>query len=584
MSSGELKNNNFKFINMYIIGLNAYHADSSASLIKDGRVLYATEEERFTREKHWAGLPINSIEFCLKSENINISDVSFICIGRDPSAKQLQKFLYLIKNPLGALKLLFQRFFNRGDLNNIEQKITKKFGFCPKLIFVEHHRAHLASAFYSSEFNESTIVSIDGSGDFSTLMIARGDNKKIEVLESQNFPVSIGIFYTAFTQFLGFPYYGDEYKVMGLSPYGDPIYLKKLRSIIWVGEKTILDWSSKFFNLNGGVIKYENNIPIVSTLFNEKYFEKSFGKRRLKSEEITKRDKDLAASLQLRTEELIFEIVERAIKITGCSNVCIAGGVAQNSVANGKIISNTSASSLYIPSAGHDAGISMGAAQYHFHNNLGFERVEALYNANLGISFNNQQIKEKLDVLGITYQYLDDDLLFKYLASEIASGNVVGFFDGQAEFGPRALGSRSILADPRNPEAQRLLNEKIKMRESFRPFAPSILEEFGDEYFENYQFTPFMERVLQIRKEKRHLIPAVTHVDGSGRLQSVSRSLRPRYHQLISEFYKLTGIPILINTSFNENEPVVNIPEEAIHTFERTNLDLLVLGNFILKK
>lgn len=569
---------------MYIIGLNAFHADSSASLLKDGRVLFATEEERFTRKKHWAGLPLNSIDFCLKSENIDISDVSYICIGRDPSAKQLDKILYLIKNPFGALKLFFQRIINRGDLKNIENRISEKFGFCPKLVFVEHHRSHLASAFYSSEFNEATIVSIDGSGDFSTLMIAKGDNKKIEVLESQNFPVSIGILYTAFTQFLGFPYYGDEYKVMGLSPYGDPIYLKKLRSIMWVGEKTILDWNSKYFNLGGGVVKYKNNIPQISTLFNEKYFEKSFGKKRLKGKDITKRDKDLAASLQLRTEELIFEIIDRAIKITGCYNVCIAGGVAQNSVANGKIISKTSASRLYIPSAGHDAGISMGAAQYHFHNNLGFERVEALYNANLGISFNDRQIKEKLEVLGVSFQYMNDHELFKFIANEIASGKVVGFFDGQAEFGPRALGSRSILADPRNPGAQRLLNEKIKMRESFRPFAPSILEEFGDEYFENYQFTPFMERVLQIRKEKRDLIPAVTHVDGSGRLQSVSRSLRPRYHQLITEFYRLTGIPILINTSFNENEPVVNIPEEAIHTFERTNLDLLVLGNYLLKK
>ena len=569
---------------MYIIGLNAYHADSSASLLKDGRVLYATEEERFTREKHWAGLPLQSIEFCLKSENIEISNVSFICIGRDPSAKQLQKFVYLVKNPFVALKLLFQRIINRGDLKNIEQKITQKFGFCPEIIYVEHHRAHLASAFYSSEFKEATIVSIDGSGDFSTLMIAKGDNKKIEVLESQDFPTSIGIFYSAFTQFLGFPYYGDEYKVMGLSPYGNPIYLEKLRSIVWVGEKSLLEWNSNYFNLSDGVINYENNIPIVSPLFNEKYFEEAFGKRRLKGEEITERDKNLAASLQIRTEELIFEIIDRAIKMTGCNNVCIAGGVAQNSVANGKIISRTSASSIYIPSAGHDAGISMGAAQYHFYNKLGFERVEALYNANLGISFNNKQIEEKLEFKGLTYQYMEDDVLFKFVASEIASGKVVGFFDGQAEFGPRALGSRSILADPRNPQAQRLLNEKIKMRESFRPFAPSILEEFGAEYFENYQFTPFMERVLQIRKAKHHLIPAVTHVDGSGRLQSVSRSLRPRYHQLITEFYKLTGIPILINTSFNENEPVVNIPEEAIHTFERTNLDLLVLGNFLLMK
>jgi carbamoyltransferase len=569
---------------MYIIGINAYHSDSSASLLKDGKVLWATEEERFTREKHWAGLPLISVDFCLKSECISMSEVSYICIGRDPSAKKIQKLIYFIRNPFAALKLLFKRFNNHEDLNNIEQKIIDRYGTCPKLIFVEHHRAHLASAFYSSDFNEATVISIDGSGDFSTLMIAKGIGNKIEVLESQNFPVSIGIFYTAFTQFLGFPFYGDEYKVMGLSPYGQSTYLKKLRSIIWVGKKNILEWDSNYFNFSSGVIEYKNNIPVISTLYNKKNFERSFGKARMKGEMLTQRDMDIAASVQQRTEEIIFEIVERAIKLTGCSNVCIAGGVAQNSVANGKIISNTNAKYLYIPSAGHDAGISMGAAQFYFHNILEFKRVEALYNANLGISFTNQQIKEKLQGLDIINSFMPDEVLFKFIANQLAIGKVIGFFDGQAEFGPRALGSRSILADPRNPNAQQLLNEKIKKRESFRPFAPSILEEFGDEYFENYQFTPFMERVLKIRNSKQHLIPAVTHVDGSGRLQSVRKSLRPRYHQLITEFYNLTGIPILINTSFNENEPVVNIPEEAINTFERTNLDILVIGNYILKK
>jgi carbamoyltransferase len=569
---------------MYILGVNAFHADSSAALLKDGRVIWATEEERFTRVKHWAGLPIISIDFCLKSEGISMSDVSYICIGRDPSVKQIEKLLYFLKHPFFALKLLFQRLSNRGDLKHIKKNIVETFGSCPKLIFVEHHRAHLASAFYSSEFNEATVISIDGSGDFSTVMIAKGNDKEIEVLESQNFPVSVGIFYSAFTQFLGFPYYGDEYKVMGLSPYGHPKYLDKLRSIIWVGKKNILEWDANYFNLNDGVIKYESNIPVVSDLFNKKTFEESFGKARSRGEEIIQRDKDLASSLQCRTEELIFEIIDRAVSLTGISSVCIAGGVAQNSVANGKIVANTKATSLYIPSAGHDAGISMGAAQFHYFNNLQFGRVEALYNANLGIAFNNNQVAHKLSDLGLHHVYMPDEELFKFIANKIANGNVIGFFDGQAEFGPRALGSRSILADPRNPTAQKLLNEKIKKRESFRPFAPSILEEYGEEYFENYQFTPFMERVLQIRKDKRHLVPAVTHVDGSGRLQSVRQSLRPRYHQLITEFHKITGIPILINTSFNENEPVVNIPEEAIHTFERTNLDILVIGNYILKK
>ena len=569
---------------MYILGINAFHADSSATLIKNGEVIFATEEERFTRKKHWAGLPIQSIKFCLDAEKINIKDISTICIGRDPKAKVFNKIKYIFSSPRPALNMLKQRLANKNDVSSINDKIKEVFGFCPKIEFIEHHRAHLASAFFSSPFEEATLISIDGSGDFSTIMIAKGIGNKIEVIESQDFPVSIGFFYSAFTQFLGFPYYGDEYKVMGLSPYGSPEYLKEMRSIMWSGDKNILEWNSSFFNLNNCAVSYSDNIPNVSQLFDESNFEKLFGVKKSKNEEINQRHKNIASSLQMRTEELIFEIIERAFKQTGISNLCIAGGVAQNSVANGKILNNTSIKEIYIPSAGHDAGISMGASQYHYFHNLDNKRIEALYNANLGISFSNEKIKEIIEGLGLSYKYLEDDTLFKYVAKAISNNNVIGFFDGKAEFGPRALGSRSILADPRNSKAQQLLNEKIKKRESFRPFAPSILEDYGEEYFKNYQFTPFMERVLPIRKEKQKLIPAVTHVDGSGRLQSVSKELRPRYYELILEFYNITGIPILINTSFNENEPVVNIPEEAIDCYLRTDMDMLVIGNYILEK
>ena len=568
---------------MIILGINAYHADSSASLLINGKIICATEEERFTRIKHWAGLPLQSIEFCLEYAKISIDQVDSICIGRDPKSKILNKILYSIKNFTSAKEMLVQRLSNRTDLNDFNQIIKNHFGYCPKVHFIEHHRAHLASAFFSSPFNKSTIVSIDGSGDFSTVMIAKGENSKIEVLDSQDFPVSLGILYTAFTQFLGFPYYGDEYKVMGLSPYGNPVYLKELRSIVWSGNKSIIDWDKRFFNLKNGAISYENNQPVAPEIFSS-HFEKLFGKKREKSEPINQRHKDIACSLQRRTEEIIFEILEKAFSLGDSKNICIAGGVAQNSVANGKIITSTSFEKMYIPSAGHDAGISMGAAQYHYFHNMKNKRLDALFDANLGINFSNSQIKTFLSSKNLKYKFLDDKNLFNYIANLISNEKVVGFFDGQAEFGPRALGSRSILADPRNQNAQKLLNEKIKKRESFRPFAPSILEEFGNDFFENYQFTPFMERVLPIKKNKRKLIPAVTHVDGSGRLQSVSKKLRPRYHALINEFYKITGIPILINTSFNENEPVVNKPEEALDCFLRTNLDVLVLGNYVLEK
>ena len=568
----------------YILGINAYHADSSAALLINGEVVSATEEERFTRQKHWAGLPIKSIEFCLNSHDLKMSDISSICIGRDPKAKIFNKIKYMAKNIKPSISMLKQRFSNRSDLNSLKDNIKKHFGFCPAIDFIEHHRAHLASAFFSSPFEEATLISIDGSGDFSTIMIGKGIGNKIEVIESQDFPVSIGLFYTAFTQFLGFPYYGDEYKVMGLSPYGSPDYLKEMRSIIWSGDKNILEWNSGFFNLNSGAVSYSNNNPNVSQLFDETNFEKLFGDKRSKNEEINQRHKNIASSLQKRTEELIFEIIERAFKHTGISNLCMAGGVAQNSVANGKILNNTSIQEIYIPSAGHDAGISMGASQYHYFNNLNNKRTDPLYDANLGISFNNKEIKQILDALDLKYKFLEDDIIFKYVAKSISNNNVIGFFDGKAEFGPRALGSRSILADPRNSKAQQLLNEKIKKRESFRPFAPSIIEDYGEEFFENYQFTPFMERVLPIKKEKQKLIPAVTHVDGSGRLQSVKKELRPRYYNLINEFFNITGIPILINTSFNENEPVVNIPKEAIDCYLRTDMDMLVLGNYILEK
>lgn len=569
---------------MYLIGINAFHADSSAALLKNGEVTFATEEERFERIKHWAGLPIKSIEFCLKSEGISIKDIEGICIGRDPSAKFSNKIIYMLQRPLSAIGMLRQRYSNRSDLENIKDEIEKHFGFCPPIKYIEHHRAHLASAFFSSPFNDAAVVSIDGSGDFSTIMIGKGTGNQIEVIESQDFPVSIGLFYTAFTQFLGFPYYGDEYKVMGLSPYGEPKYQEAMHELVWLGKKNILEWDETFFDLEGGVISYERNMPQVSQLFKSVKFEKLFGASRKRGEAINKRHQDIAASLQRHTEELIFGIVERAFKLTGSKNLALAGGVAQNSVANGKLLQKTSFEELYIPSAGHDAGIAMGAAQYNYFHNQKNKRVEPLWNANLGISFTNPQIEEVLNRHKLEYTFLKDESLFPWVAQKISQSKVIGFFDGQAEFGPRALGSRSILADPRNPQAQALLNEKIKKRESFRPFAPSILEEFGDEYFENYQFTPFMERVLPIKEDKRALIPAVTHVDGSGRLQSVSKSFRPRYHCLISEFLKLTGIPILINTSFNENEPVVNIPEEAIDCYLRTDLDILVLGNYVLSK
>jgi len=568
---------------MYILGLNIHHADSSASLLLDGELICATEEERFTRIKHWAGFPKASIDFCLEFAGIELGEVDHVVIGRDPNAKLLKKVIYSIKR-FGQIKgFLRERIYNRQNISSIDDLFIQHYGFKPSIHYVEHHRAHLASAFFASPFEEATLVSLDGSGDFSTVMVARAEGNSIEVLDSVDFPVSLGIIYTAFTQYLGFPYYGDEYKVMGLSPYGKPTLLQEMEDIFDYCPENILRWNEEFFNLSNGAIRYVDGVPEVPVLFSSKLTDK-FGSPRKKGDDLTSKHKDIASSLQRHVENVIFKILNHAYDLSHSANLCIAGGVAQNSVANGKILTNTKFTNLYVPSAGHDAGISMGAAQYFYFVTLKKPKLGPIYNANLGIEFTNDEIKLILESKGLKYSFLDDTKLFDYIAQSISNRKVVGFFDGRAEFGPRALGSRSILADPRDPKAQELLNLKIKKRESFRPFAPSILEEYGNEYFENYQFTPFMERVLKIKESKRNLIPAVTHVDGTGRLQSVSQEQRPRYYQLIKSFYEHTGVPILINTSFNENEPVVNIPEHAIATYERTDLDILVLGNFVLEK
>ncbi|MEL6304613.1 MAG: carbamoyltransferase C-terminal domain-containing protein [Bacteroidota bacterium] len=441
--------------------------------------------------------------------------------------------------------------------------------------------AHLASTFYASPFKESAIMSIDGSGDFSTVMLAQGKGSKIIVLDSIDYPVSLGFIYTAFTHFLGFPHYGDEYKVMGLAPYGNPTLVDKVRKLVTLKKDGLWTWDASYF----GEVKvvYKDNQPIVDPFFTEK-FSKLFGEPRKKGDELTQYHKDLAKSVQQVTEEIIFHMASHLQKRTGSKNLCIAGGVAQNSVANGKIIANTDFENLYIPSAGHDAGISMGSALYHYHHNLSNARKPSIRSASTGCKFNNDAIEAMLKEKGVSYKKLEDKELYDYVTERLIEPAVVGWFQGRAEFGPRALGNRSIIADPRNDKAKELLNLKIKRRESFRPFAPSVLKEYVPEFFEYTEEVPFMEKVYPIKPEKHDLIPAVTHVDGTGRLQSVDKSVSPRYYELIDTFRSKTDVPILLNTSFNENEPIVNTPEEAYACFERTQMDVLVMENIVVER
>jgi carbamoyltransferase len=576
---------------MYILGLNAYHADSSAAIFKDGKMIAATEEERFRRQKHWAGFPSMAIQFCLKEAGISLSQVDHIAIGRDPSAKMNKKLLFLLKNPGGGFNAVLDRLKNARKVASLEEefvlldKTVDKAVIKSRIHQVEHHRSHLASAFFASPFEESALLSIDGSGDFTTTMTGIGKGNQIEVLDSVDFPHSVGLFYTAFTQLLGFPHYGDEYKVMGLAPYGQPKYVDKLKEVLLFEDNGLFSLNLKYFrSAKSGIVSYgDDHIPVVAPLYSDVMVEK-FGAVRKKEEPLSQYHKDMAASVQRVTEELIFHILNHLQKKTGLNNICIAGGVAQNSVANGKLTRNTTFKNVYIPSAGHDAGISMGAALYVYNHILKQERAAPIWSAYTGSRFTNEEIEQYLQSRNIAFKRYEDAELYDKVSDQLINAGVVGWFNGRAEFGPRALGARSILADPRRSDAKDLLNAKIKRRESFRPFAPSILKEYVGEYFEVTDEVPFMEKVFPIKKEKHAIIPAVTHADGTGRLQSVDKVVTPRYYALIEAFRKKTGVPILLNTSFNENEPIVNSPHDALECYLRTNMDMLVLENCVITR
>ena len=575
---------------MIIVGINAYHADSSAAIFVDGKMIAAIEEERFKRIKHWAGFPEEAIKFCLKEANVSFEAVDHFAIGRDPKAKILNKLLYLASNPAGSIAAVKDRLANSRKVATLEKELSRISGlpeekFIHKIKQVEHHRSHLASAFFASGFQEAACLSVDGSGDFSTTMTGIGKANKIEVTGSVDFPHSIGIFYTAFTQLLGFPHYGDEYKVMGMAPYGEPRYTDQLHDVVKLTPDGLFKLNLKYFRKGtSGVITYgDDHIPVVSPMYSEEMIRK-FGKPRQKDEPLSQYHKDLAASVQKMTELAIFHMLNHLQKATGQKNVCIAGGVAQNSVANGKITRNTGFTNVYIPSAGHDAGISMGAALYVQHQLLQLPRQEAIRSAYTGSRFSNEEIMGMLDAKGITYVKLADEELYDVVTDCLVNGGVAGWFNGRAEFGPRALGGRSIIADPRRTDAKEILNVKIKRRESFRPFAPSILKEYVADYFELTEEVPFMEKVYPIKREKQAEIPAVTHVDGTGRLQTVDKDISPRYYALIETFRKKTGVPVLLNTSFNENEPIVNTPDEALDCYLRTNMDMLVMENIVVRR
>lgn len=581
---------------MFILGINAFHGDSSACLIKDGILIAAAEEERFRRVKHWAGFPSQSIGWCLEEAGISLEDVSHIGLNQDTQANLGKKIAYTLKK-WPHLGLIFDRFHNKRARADVTEHLAAAFPqatFSGTVHAVEHHSAHLSSAFHTSPFDEAVVVSVDGFGDFASSAYGVGQGTRIDVEERIYFPHSLGIFYQAHTQLIGFTNYGDEYKVMGLAPYGKPVYLDQMRQIVKLKADGSFELNLDYFRHHREKIEYEweNGSPSVGTLF-APALERLLGSARVNNEPLTQHHKDIAHSVQAMYEEAFFHLLNTLHTKHQVDAVAVAGGCGMNSVANGKIRLRTPFKKVYVQSAAGDAGGAIGAALMIWHQ-VGGEsakkRGPTHDHAYWGPAFSDEQIsqllekqKPRIEEEGCIIEHVNDIAdLAKKTANEVADGKVIGWFQGRMEWGPRALGNRSIICDPRRANMKDILNLKIKRRESFRPFAPSILREAVPDWFEQNDDVPFMMQVYQIREEKRSQIPAVTHVDGSGRLQTVYEHTNPRYHALISAFNELTGVPIVLNTSFNENEPIVCKPEEALETFLRTKMDSLVMGGWML--
>jgi carbamoyltransferase len=584
-----------------ILGLSAYHADASAAALVDGRLVAGVEEERFRRVKHWAGFPEEALAFCLQEAGSDLGEISALAVSRQPRAYLLRKAALALAHPR-SLRRAASRARNLAQIAALEQRIGAAFGArngrVPALHPVEHHLAHIASAFFCSPFEEAACLSVDGFGDFVSCMLAVGRGTGLEVLQRVHFPHSLGQLYTAVTQHLGFPGFGDEYKVMGLAAYGEPAFAGALARLVPALPDGTFRLDLRYFrHLSEGVdMTWNDGAPVLAPLFTPA-LEELLGPARRPDEALTQRHKDLAASLQQVYEERFFALVGALLRRTGLKRLALAGGCAMNSLANGKLFARTGVEEIYIQAAAGDAGTALGAALWVHHAVRGAPRGFVMEHCYWGPEYTSEEIRRAIaggipgsgggDGIwdGVRVETVhDEDRLVADTAAAIARGEVVGWFQGRAEWGPRALGNRSILADPRRADMKQLLNAKIKRRESFRPFAPSVLEERTGDWFTIDYPDPFMIKVYPIRPEKRSLIPAVTHVDGTGRLQTVSRNANPLYWKLIDAFERVTGVPMLLNTSFNENEPIVNTPAEALDCFLRTRMDRLVLGSVTLAR
>jgi carbamoyltransferase len=581
---------------MNILGINAYHGNASAAIVCDGRLIAAVEEERFNRVKYAAGFPAQAIRYCLREAGLALADIDHVGVPRNPYARLGTKIFYALRMPSFArnrVKLLTKFTGVRGALAQTfdadPAKLTAQFHR------IEHHQAHLASTFFVSPFDCAAVLSADGLGDFASTMWASGDGGRLRVEGSIAFPHSLGLYYTAVTQYLGFLKFGDEYKVMGLAAYGEPEQLSMFREIVQFDPRSRdndfrLGLDYFIHHRTGPEMSWAeaDKTPTLGKLFSDE-MPRRLGLARQPEEPLEERHRNLASSLQARLEEVYLGMLKKLAASTGRKALCLAGGVAFNCVANGKIFEATPFEEVYVQPAAGDAGLAVGAAFHVWHQILGKPRSFVMDHAYWGPGFTNAEVRNAIGASSVaktccSVAELPEEDLIRRAAAIVADGKILGWFQGRAEWGPRALGNRSIVADPRRPEMKEILNQRIKHREIFRPFAPSILAEATGEWFTRSHPSPFMALAYPVRPEKRDKIPAPTHVDGTSRLQTVTREANPPYWKLIRAFADATGVPAVLNTSFNDNEPIVCRPEEALDCFLRTQMDALVLGDFLVTK
>jgi carbamoyltransferase len=582
---------------MNILGINAYHGNASSAIVCDGKLIAAVEEERFNRVKYAAGFPSAAIRYCLKEAGLTLKDIDHVAVPRNPYARLGTKLWYAIRMPSFAR----ERAKIITKFTGIPEALAAAFDSDPanlKASFhrVEHHQAHLASSFFVSPFEEAALLSADGLGDFASSMWGVGRGNRMEIEDAIAFPHSLGLYYSAVTQYLGFLKYGDEYKVMGLAAYGSPENMEAFRDIVRFspkggkfGFRLALDYFTH--HKTGPEMSWaeSDKTPVQGKMFSDAMSQRLGGPPRLPEQPLEPRHQNLASALQARLEEVYLGLLKKLATKTKTKAVCLSGGVAFNCVANGKIFDHTPFEKVYVHPAAGDAGLAVGAAYFVWNQLVGKPRSFVMDHAYWGPGYSSEEVRSAIhsspvSAGGYTLTELPDADLMRRTAEIIVDGKILGWYQGRAEWGPRALGNRSIVADPRRPEMKEILNQRIKHREIFRPFAPSILAEKTGEWFEKSHPSPFMTLAYSVRPEKRDKIPAPTHVDGTGRLQTVTPEANPRYHALITEFERQTGVPVVLNTSFNDNEPIVCRPEEALDCFLRTRMDALVLGNHLITR